>query len=161
MGEVRIANEICIQAPSPAVWQAITDPADHAVWHPFVTDIVGSHERGEVRTCSVLIGGKRGTTRERCVEREVGRRIAWAIEEDSTGFARMVSGWQAGFALTGQGDATTVTAESIFEPRNLVVRAMLPVLRRKFHQTQKTILRALKDSLEARPSGVDLSTSRS
>jgi uncharacterized protein YndB with AHSA1/START domain len=161
MIEVRIADEIGIAAPLATVWRAIADPADHANWHPFVTDIVGGHELGQARTCSVLIGGKPGQTRERCVEREAGRRIVWAIEEDSTGFGRMVLGWKAGFAMAEQDGLTTVTAESTFEPRNLLVRAMLPILRRKFHQTQGTILHALKDSLESRPSDVDLSVSRS
>jgi len=147
MSDVRIADDIRIQAPTPAVWQAITDPADHAVWHPFVTDIVGSHELGKVRTCSVLIGGKRGTTRERCVEREVGRRIAWAIEEDSTGFGRMVSDWRAGFRLEPAGPGTRVVAESRFRPDGMLVRLTIPIVRRKFHQTQKAILAGLRDAL--------------
>jgi uncharacterized protein YndB with AHSA1/START domain len=161
MSEVRIADELRIKAPIAAVWRAIEDPAGHARWHPFVREITGNHELGQVRTCSVHVAGKQGQTRERCVEHDVGRRIAWAIEEDSTGFGRMVSGWRAGFAMTEQDGVTTVTAASTFEPCNLLVRAILPVIRRKFHQTQRTILRALRDSLESSASGVDLNPSRS
>jgi uncharacterized protein YndB with AHSA1/START domain len=149
MSEVRIADEVRVEAPSAAVWQAIEDPVAHARWHPFVTEIVGRHELDQVRTCSVLMGKRRGETRERCVEHGRGRRIAWAIEEDSSGFGRMVSGWSAGFTLAPTGESTLVIAESTFRPRNLLVRAMLPMIRHKFHQTQQAILRGLKDSLEA------------
>jgi uncharacterized protein YndB with AHSA1/START domain len=148
MSEVRIADEIRVDAPIAAVWLAIEDPAAHARWHPFVTDIAGEHELDHVRTCSVLVGNKHGQTSERCVEHDDGNRIAWKIEEDSTGFGRMVSDWQAGFVLAARDGATIVTAESTFRPNNPLVRAMLPVIRRKFHKTQRTILAGLNASLE-------------
>jgi uncharacterized protein YndB with AHSA1/START domain len=149
MNNVRIADEIRVDVPIAAVWRAIDNPAEHAGWHPFLTGISGNHELGQVRSCSVIVGRKHGQTRERCVEREDGLHIVWEIEQDSTGFGRMVSGWRAGFALSDQLGATTVTAESTFQPNNLLVRAMLPVIRRKFHHTQQSILRALKESLES------------
>jgi carbon monoxide dehydrogenase subunit G len=149
MSEVRIADEIRVEAPIAAVWRAIEDPVVHARWHPFVTGIAGEHGLDQVRTCQVLVGTKQGETRERCVELQDGKRITWLIEEDSTGFGRMASGWHAGFALAPHDGATSITAESTFAPNNLLVRAMLPLIRRKFHHTQRAILRALKDSLDA------------
>ena len=148
MSEVRIADELRLAAPIDVVWHAIEDPAAHARWHPFVTAIAGGHELHEIRSCSVQVGKKEGTTKERCVEREECARIAWAIEEDSTGFGRMVSGWRSGFTLAEGDGATIVTAESTFRPRNVLVRAMLPVIRRKFHQTQQAILRGLQEAVE-------------
>jgi uncharacterized protein YndB with AHSA1/START domain len=96
VSEVRIADEVRVDAPIDAVWRAIEDPAAHAGWHPFVSMIEGGHELGEIRLCSVLVGKNSGTTKERCVERETGLRIVWAVEEDPTGFGRMVSGWRWG-----------------------------------------------------------------
>jgi uncharacterized protein YndB with AHSA1/START domain len=148
MSEVRIADELRLDAPIDVVWHAIEDPAAHARWHPFVSAIAGGHELHEIRSCLVRVGKKEGTTKERCVEREEGARIAWAIEEDSTGFERMVSGWRSGFSLAERDGATIVTAESTFRPNNLLVRAMLPVIRRKFHQTQQAILRGLQEAVE-------------
>jgi uncharacterized protein YndB with AHSA1/START domain len=148
MSEVRIADALRIDAPIDVVWAAIADPAAHARWHPFVTAIAGGHELHEIRLCSVQIGRKEGSTKERCVEREKGARIAWAIEEDSTGFGRMVSGWLSGFSLTERDRATNVTAHSTFRPNNLLVRAMLPMIRRKFHRTQRAILRGLQKAVE-------------
>jgi uncharacterized protein YndB with AHSA1/START domain len=159
MSEVKIADEVRVGAPMAAVWLAIEDPAAHARWHPFVTEIAGRHELDEVRTCSVLVGKRQAQTTERCVEHDHGRRIAWAIEEDSSGFGRMVTGWHAGFALASSDGGTAVTAESTFRPRNLLVRAMLPMIRHKFHQTQQAILHGLKDSLEADRRRVDLTAS--
>ena len=74
-------------------------------------------------------------------------RIAWLIEEDSTGFGRMVSNWRAGLSLTERG-AATIAAADTFRPSNLLVRAMRTIIRRKFHRTQQPILAALKESLE-------------
>jgi uncharacterized protein YndB with AHSA1/START domain len=148
MSEVRIADELGLDAPIDVVWHAIEDPAAHARWHPFVSAIAGGHELHEVRSCSVQVGRKEGTTKERCVEREAGARIAWAIEEDSTGFARMVSGWRSGFSLAERDGATIVTAQSTFRPKHVLVRAMLPLIRRRFHQTQQAILRRLQEAVE-------------
>lgn len=145
---MRIADELRLDAPVDVVWHAIEDPAAHARWHPFVSAIAGGHELHEIRSCSVQVGKKLGSTKERCVEREDGVRIAWAIEEDSTGFARMVSGWRSGFSLAERDGATVVTAQSTFRPNNLLVRAMLPLIRRKFHQTQQAILRGLQEAVE-------------
>jgi uncharacterized protein YndB with AHSA1/START domain len=148
MSEVRIADALRLDVPIDDVWRAIEDPAAHARWHPFVRAIAGGHELHEIRSCSVQVGKKAGSTKERCVERDDGARIAWAIEEDSTGFGRMVSGWRSGFSLAERDGATVVTAESTFRPNSVLVRAMLPVIRRKFHHTQQTILRGLQKAVE-------------
>ena len=124
MSDVRIADELRLDAPINVVWHAIEDPTAHANWHPFVTAIAGGHELHEIRSCSVRVGRKAGSTKERCVEREDGARIAWAIEEDSTGFGRRVSGWRSGFSLAELDGATIVTAESTFRPNNVLVRAI-------------------------------------
>lgn len=145
---VRIEDALTVEASRAEVWNAITDADVHARWHPFVTEIAGEHRLGETRTCSVLVGGKRGETKERCVTEEPTSRIAWLVEEDSTGFGRMVSNWRAGFSLKECGGGTVVAAQSEFEPNNVLIRAMLPIVRRRFHQTQRAILAALKASLE-------------
>jgi hypothetical protein len=149
MSEVHIADELRLDAPIDVVWHEIEDPAAHARWHPFVNAIAGGHELHEIRSCSVQVGNKEGSTKERCVERAESARIVWAIEEDSTGFARMVSDWRSGFRLAARDGATIVTAHSTFRPHNVLVRAMLPMVRRKFHRTQQAILRGLQDAVEA------------
>jgi uncharacterized protein YndB with AHSA1/START domain len=147
MSEVRIEDTLTVGAPVVDVWNALKDPVVHARWHPFVTEIAGEHRLGQVRTCLVVVRGTHGETKERCVVEEPASRIGWSVEEDATGFGRMVSNWCAGFSLTSRDGKTLVTAESTFEPNNLLMRAMLPMIRRKFHQTQRAILAALKDSL--------------
>lgn len=149
MTEVTIADQVRVEADGARVWDAIKDPRRHAGWHPFVTEIRGEHRLGEARTCSVLVGKKPGTTSERCVADEPERHIEWTIDEDTTGFSRMVSSWRAGFWLEPNGSSTLVSARSVFEPRNALIRAMVPIIGRKFHQTQRSILAGLKGSLEA------------
>ena len=149
MSEVRITDELRLDAPIDVVWHAIEDPAAHARWHPFVVAIAGGHELHDIRSCSVRIGKKPGTTRERCVERDDETRIIWAIEEDSTGFGRMVSDWRSGFSVQRRDGSTIVTAQSTFRPNNVLVRAMLPMVRRKFHRTQQAILAGLQQAIES------------
>jgi uncharacterized protein YndB with AHSA1/START domain len=148
MAEVRIEDAVLIDAPADQIWAAIKDPAAHAAWHPFVTSISGEHRLGAIRSCSVVIGAKAGETTEKCVEEVDEEAIAWTIEEDSSGFGRMVSNWRSGFRLESRDRATLVTAESVFQPRSLGLRLMTPMVRSKFHKTQRQILGALKVSVE-------------
>ena len=95
-----------------------------------------------------MVGGKPGTTEERCSAYEEATKIMWTVERDSSGFSRMVTDWRTGFSLQPQGpESTRVRAESVFRPR-LLTRLMTPVIRRKFHQTQRTILEGLRRHVE-------------
>jgi uncharacterized protein YndB with AHSA1/START domain len=147
MAEVRIEDERHIEAPPSEVWRAIEDPAAHAAWHPFVIAISGEHRTGGRRTCAVLVGKKTGEVRERCVEAEAERTITWLVEHDTTGFTRMASNPRTGFTLAPHEGGTLVTARSAFEPRNLAVRAVMPLIRRRFHATQRAILAGLAESM--------------
>jgi len=144
MRQVEIKDKLAINAGLDTVWAAIKDPSAHAAWHPFLTEIKGKHEAGAERVCSVNLGGKASHTRERCISEQPQQRIVWRIDEDTSGFGRMVSDWTAGFSLAPHNGGTLVTAESAFRPRNPFVRLLLPMVRRKFHHTQKAILEGLK-----------------
>ena len=144
-----IADEVTVQAPLALVWKAIQDPGEHRAWHPFAARIEGEHAPGAVRTCTVQVGRKPGTTRERCTAYEDESKIMWIMEHDSSGFSRMVTDWQTGFSLAPEGPAATrVRAISQFRPKGPVVRVMMPAIRRKFHQTQRAILHGLKQHVE-------------
>lgn len=143
-----ITDEVVVKAPTGRVWKAIQDPGEHVVWHPFATRIDGAHALGVVRECSVLVGKKPGTTRERCSAYDEGTEIMWTVEQDTSGFSRMAADWETGFSLEPHGpDETRVRARSRFRPR-LLVRVMMPVIRRKFHQTQRSILDELRQHVE-------------
>jgi uncharacterized protein YndB with AHSA1/START domain len=145
-----LKDEIVLRAPVERVWKAIEDPTTHAKWHPFLTHIAGEHALGAVRKCDVQVGKKAATTEERCSTYVQGRKILWTIEQDTSGFSRMVSDWSAGFSLEPKGsDETRVVAQSVFTPSKLIARLMLPIIRRKFHQTQRSILGGLKQYVES------------
>jgi hypothetical protein len=50
------------------------------------------------------------------------------------------------FNLAERDGATVVTAESTFRPNNVLVRAMKPLIGRRFHQTQRAILRGVREA---------------
>ena len=144
-----ITDEVTIKAPIALVWKAIQDPVEHVAWHPFATGIDGEHAPGAVRTCTVQLGRKPGTTRERCTAYDEASGIMWAMEYDSSGFSRMVADWQSGFRLTALDPGVTrVQAVSQFRPKGPVTQLMMPVIRRKFHQTQRAILDGLRQHAE-------------
>jgi uncharacterized protein YndB with AHSA1/START domain len=144
-----ITDEVIVRAPAERVWKAIQDPGEHVAWHPFATRIDGEHALGGVRTCTVQLGKKPSTTEERCSVYDEAGTIMWTVEQDSSGFSRMVADWSTGFSLEPQGpDATRVRAHSQFRPRQLLARLMMPAIRRKFHQTQAAILDGLKQHVE-------------
>jgi Polyketide cyclase / dehydrase and lipid transport len=154
MREVRIVDEIVVDVLPPVVWAAIEDPVAHAEWHPFVTRIGGEHRIGASRTCELDLGKRTGRTRERCIAHEAERRIAWKVEEDSTGFLRLVSDCTVGFDLRPDGSGETlVAAESALRPRSLLVWPLMPMVRRKFHDTQRKLLTALKEAAERSATG--------
>jgi uncharacterized protein YndB with AHSA1/START domain len=151
MKGVEIRDEVVVNASGSEVWEAIRDTSLHAEWHPFVDSIRGEHASGATRRCAVRVGKKGGETREHCTAYEEERRILWQIDEDSTGFLRLVSNWTAGFVLEPAGsDATRVRAQSVFERKNPLLALMLPLIRRKFHQAQQAILGGLKQFVEKR-----------
>jgi hypothetical protein len=118
-----ITDEVIVQAPAERVWKAIQDPGEHVAWHPFATRIDGEHALGAVHQCTVLPGGKPSTTEERCSAYAEGSAIMWTVEQDSSGFSRMVTDWSS-------------------------ARPMMPMIRRKFHQAQAAILDGLKEHVE-------------
>ena len=158
---VEIKDEVVVNASATEVWEAIRDPHVHAEWHPFVDSIQGEHAPGAGRRCAVRLGRKAGETKEHCTDFEEQRRILWQIDEDSTGFLRLVSDWTAGFLLEPAGSsATLVKAQSVFLRKNPLLVLMLPMIRRKFHKTQQAILAGLKQFVETRPAArtVELET---
>jgi len=151
MKRVEIKDELVVNASGSEVWEAIRDPALHADWHPFVDSIRGEHAPGASRRCAVRVGKKAGETEEHCTAYDEKQRILWQIDRDSTGFLRLVSDWTAGFVLEPAGPgATRVTAQSAFERKNPLLVLMMPMIRRKFHQTQRAILAGLKQFVEKR-----------
>jgi uncharacterized protein YndB with AHSA1/START domain len=83
-----IVDEVTINAPVTLVWKAIQDPGEHVAWHPFATRIDGEHAPGAVRTCTVRLGRKPETTRERCTSYDEASTIMSTMEHDSSGFSR-------------------------------------------------------------------------
>lgn len=148
MAEVKIDDELLIHAPVSTVWHAIKDPQVHARWHPYIVRITGEHRLGEVRTCKVMIDHRPGATSERCIALDEEWRITWVVEDDSTGFSRKVTDWQTGFDLELRAGGTLVTAHSTFRPSNVLVWLMSPLIGRRLHHTQRTILKRLQSFIE-------------
>ena len=145
-----VTDEVLVLAPAEQIWQAILDPVTQAAWHPFITSIDGVHRLGAARTCTVVLDDRPSISEERCTAFEDGRSITWSVEKDTSGFSRATNAWQHGFTLTADGtERTRVSAQSSFRPSRPLIRVMNPIIRRRFHQTQRAVLAALKQYVES------------
>jgi uncharacterized protein YndB with AHSA1/START domain len=147
-------SEQTIGAPPALVWEVLEDSSRLPEWVPVVERMTEHEERereGSVRRCEVAMGGRRGYMVERCLESIPGRRLRHAVEDDSLGFTRMFRDYSFTLALEPRGDdATLVTCETFYEPRDLRARLMNALfMRRRFARVRSDILDGLRAIVES------------
>jgi uncharacterized protein YndB with AHSA1/START domain len=148
-GELQGSSEIVIATPPEAVWEVLEDSRANLprLW-PMVKgcEIEGKERLGAVRRCAVEFMGKSGHTVERCIESVPNRRLAHSIEEESFGFARVLSDFWFAFVLKLiNAGATRVRVESHVDPKGLkgrIVSALM--IRRTCREVRETALANLK-----------------
>ena len=149
------ADEIIVSASKEAIWGILTDSTRLPEWMPMVQRTDGHRESvGAVRHCAVNFEGRAGEVTERCVEADRDR-IAWALEEDTLGFGKMLRDFGFAFVLSpGAEGETLVRNETYFEPDGLMATLMAAlVLRRKFRQVRQAALQNLKQFVESTARG--------
>ena len=154
-GNKQIEKMITIDAPVGVVWEVLADSRLLPQWVPVVDEVNSCEADGEsvgaVRSCAAALGGKEGTMVERCVEFVPNRRIAFVVDEESFGMAKMFDDY--GFSLDlnpVRADQTNVTLQTHYTPKNLMYAALnVLVVRRQFTQTCQGIVDGLKTFSEA------------
>ena len=153
-GKLQGSTEMVIAAPPEAVWEILEDSRANLprMW-PMVKscEIEGKERVGAVRTCAVEFMGTSGHTVERCIESVPNRRMAHSVEDDSFGFARMISDFWFAFILEPTDARTTrVRVESHFDPKGVKGHVMSALMvKRKFREVRETALVNLKRLAEA------------
>jgi uncharacterized membrane protein len=146
------SDAIVIDAPAETIWALLEDGPRLPEWMPIVKATTGAVEVLDAeRTCEVEFEGKRGTVRERCVEYEVRRRIAWQLVDDTLGFGRLFDNLGFSFTLEPRSDGTTlVRNDSYYQPRNLLATLLSVVMmRRKFRGIRLLALDNLRQLCDA------------
>jgi len=104
------------------------------------------------RHCNVDLGGRTGTTTERCVELLPNRRAGYVVDDDTLGFHRMLVDYGFTITLDPRSDRTTaLRIDTYHTPRNpLYALLHRLVLRRRMRRTVDGLLQGLKQISERR-----------
>lgn len=147
MSKLQAHNEAIIHAPVSKVWSIITDINLLSQINPGVINATGRMDKqGEIRTCEMQNGGRKGTMTEKLVELVPEQKTVWAIERDSMGMAKMLRDPRFCFYLEKLDDSRTkLINESYYEPANLMVKIMNALMmKKKMNQIQEKILSNIK-----------------
>jgi len=155
-GKLQGRSETVIHASPVRIWEILEDSeANLPLILPMVNTCAiesGGRERfGAVRTCDVDFGGKAGTTVERCIESVPNHTLAHRIEDDSFGFARMLSDFWFAFTLEPENAQTTrVRVETHYDPKGIRGHVMSALMaKRQFRRVRESALANLKRLAES------------
>lgn len=115
-GPLQGADEILIETPPHRVFAILDDARRLPEWTSVISTSGNRETVGAVRECEVDLDGKRGNVVERCIEANPPRRIAWAMEQDTFGFSRLVSDFGFSFTLERAGDGATRVQRDLLPP---------------------------------------------
>jgi uncharacterized protein YndB with AHSA1/START domain len=149
-GPLQGADEILIEASPHRIFAILEDAKRLPEWTSVISTSGTRETVGAVRECEVDLDGKRGRVVERCVESVPSRYIAWAMEQDTFGFSRLVSdfGFSFSLELSANGE-TRVRNETYYRSRGPFAAAMNALLmRRKFRGVRRRWLANLKSLSE-------------
>ena len=152
-GPLQGADEILIETSPHRIFAILEDARRLPDWTSVISTSGTRETVGAVRECEVDLDGKRGNVVERCIESDPPRRIAWAMEEDTFGFSRLVSDFGFSFNLEPAGDGKTrVRNETYYRSRGPLAAAMNTLLmRRKFRGTFVWLPIGSEEPIEVRP----------
>jgi uncharacterized protein YndB with AHSA1/START domain len=151
MSKLQARNEITINAPVSSVWAVITDINLLHKINPGVVTATGRMDKeGETRTCEMNNKGRKGTMTEKLIELVPEKKTVWAIENDTMGMKKMLSGTRFCFYLEKLGDnKTRVINESYYQPITLMAKVMnVLMMKRMMGKIQGQILSNIKSITE-------------
>jgi hypothetical protein len=150
-------DDIVVDAPTPILWQVISDSKELPNWGPPVRSVEvisqdeGAEKLGSARKIQAEFGRKSGYFIEHRVEHVEGRKIGYLIDEDSFGLDRILL--RMGFSLeldATEDQATRVTFSFFHDPKGLKGLVMNPVIKLQQRRNRLAALRSLKRHAEER-----------
>jgi uncharacterized protein YndB with AHSA1/START domain len=148
-GKSQIRRTAVIRADVTSIWSILADSKLLPQWVPAVQHVDACQASGEsygsVRRCRVKLGGRAGTMVERCVHIAPPHSIAYVVDEDSFGMRKMFDHYGFRISLEPQRpDATRVTIETTYTPKNLLYAILNAALMRpKFRRVVDQLLHGL------------------
>jgi uncharacterized protein YndB with AHSA1/START domain len=88
-GTLQLERRVVIDAPVETVRDALSDARLLPQWVPAVDEVIACSTTGEhvgaTRSCAANLGGRTGTMVERGVEYTPRRRIAYLVDDETSG----------------------------------------------------------------------------
>ncbi len=140
-------DEIVVNTDPEQIWSLLEDGTRLYEWMKVVKHTDSKKEAvGLCRECNVRFDGREGIVRERCIEADRPRYIAWELVDDTLGFSKLFNDFAFSFSLKKIADGKTlIRNETYYETKNLVGSFLnVFVFKRKFHEVRMTALKGLK-----------------
>lgn len=155
-GEPQWQAEVRVQAPLPAVWEAVDDLSLIPEYHPEVRHVEflsGQARRAKgVRYKCVVTEGRKGWCVEEVMAHHPYERTTVAFPEDSWGISRRVADFLTEISVVpGVSGETLLRLRAWYRPRGWLMRLANPLLMRRMmrNRAMKT-LEGLKRLVERR-----------
>jgi uncharacterized protein YndB with AHSA1/START domain len=141
---------LVIEAPSEVLWRLISDSSELPRWGPPVTKVEvysndGQPEAlGTARKVHAEFGRRSGYFLEHRVEHVPGRKVAYLIDEENFGLARLLSRPGFSLELQPQGDEATLVVFSFFHDTRGFGRILNPIIKLRQRRDRRQALTSLK-----------------
>jgi uncharacterized protein YndB with AHSA1/START domain len=143
---------VVIKAPKEKVWEIFNDQSLLPKW---TQDVQVSHfdekmaSPGQLRRNECIVNGKKGTIETRCVAMFETDRAEFCVEKDSFGMTRMLVNMSFAAEFKKISDTETEFAmRSHFTPKNLLLKLMTPIIKKKMGKEVDIMNNGLKEFIE-------------
>lgn len=149
---LQLDQKIIIDAPVNRVWDVFNDQSLLTKW---TQDVQNSQydERmaspGQLRKNECIVNGKKGTIETRCIAMYGKERAEFVVEKDSFGMTKMLSGMSFACEFYKINDnKTEFVMQSHYKPKNLLLKLMNPIIKKKMSKEVEIMINGLKDYIE-------------
>ncbi len=150
-GKFQGQDEIIINATKEKIWSVLIDGSQLGKWMRIVKHTTSKTEcLNAVRSCEVDFNGKMGQVREKCVQFDEYKKIAWELEYDTLGFTKMFNNYGFSFELHPINDnITKLVNKGHYDPKNIFVSILNALMmKRQASGIRETALNGLRELSE-------------
>lgn len=148
----QLDQKIQVKVSVSKAWGIFNDLSLRPKWTCDVQKIDYTNQmtkEGEVAITYCLVNGKEGTLMTRCLALESQKRGEFLVEKDSFGFNNMLLdiGFATTFKVIGS-NLTEISMQSHYQPKNVLLKLMNPLIKKKMRKEVDLMMQGLKDYME-------------
>ncbi|WP_111307222.1 SRPBCC family protein [Confluentibacter sediminis] len=149
---LQLNQKITVKASKDKVWRIFNDQSLLPKW---TQDVQISHydevmaSPGQLRKNECIVNGKKGTIETRCVAMYGKDRAEFFVEKDTFGMTKMLlnMSFAAEFREISENE-TEFVMQSHFTPKNVLLKLMNPIIKKKMRKEVDIMIKGLKSFIE-------------